>query len=280
MEYIISAVISKISQSTINTILIPVNNVVNPIVNIISTPFKNISMLKLFALTKRKYQLIGDNSYFVVKSNEPGMMCNGEYLGKLFCHLNNVIIMNITMLEDIDEYMMNYDYEFIYSLSDCIINREDYSVDLHMKSDNTEILLMSIVKQYLNDYEFNRFLMRNKEKIIWDIKKALKGIHNNGYVYGKMCWNNVIIHENKFKLIVDKDIQQTINDDNINIDWYEFSIMFGNNLTTHNETLLQLLYQNKDYSILDSLKIFENVKIYISDEREWGFLTESISKEF
>lgn len=266
-----SSILSKISKPITDKILVPFTNIIHPISNVLYSPFKQLSILKTIVyLSKLNYIQVENNgkSFLIQKSSSNSFIqyIKGDeiinYLGNYIAYLNNLIILDISIIEQIEDSIIYYDYEYIYSLVNCIINKADYSIDFRYKNDEN-IILLSVLRNQLDDYNFELFLLKNKTKLIWDIKKALFGINSNGYLYGKIDWDNIVIHNNNFKLIVDDNIKQPLIENTINSDWFDFIIIYNNNILNDDNKLEyceESLQSFIEYN-LNNIYTLDNIKI-------------------
>ena len=135
-------------------------------------------------------------------------------------------------------------------------------------------------------------MVQNKDKILWDVKKALHAIHSQGYMYSNISWDKICIHNNNFKLLVDdtlKNCSSSSIEYNEQYDscWVSFIILFNSAILTQlarisanheRQQLNQLLLTIQPHvCIVHTLRMIENTYIYhISGSEELQFLMNNL----
>jgi hypothetical protein len=271
MNFITDFITSSISKE----IIVPVKNFIYPVS--FEYPFNSLDALVYSS--RMNYERIG-NAFLLLKSEPELMEKFINYLG----YLKNIVIINIELLEILEDSEIIYEYEYIYSLNDCIIHKEDYITDVRLKNDgvqNNQIIILKNLFDKMNKIKIHNFIVRYQNKILWDIMKAFHGIHLNGYEYGKIKWRDIIIHNNNFKILVDDNIKHVLCEDE-NEDWVYLIILLNSHLIDYNiesvsKNPVELLKEIDENNLIECLYVLEDMKISF-ESKEIKYLMSSIDE--
>ena len=292
MEYLFGLAISSTVSAITNSYT--VQNIILPVKKTIKDKFKHFTALKTLIYTsKAEYEQVG-NTFIILKSNNNSFIqwFRTEKLQELFTYANSIICTSFYITEYIEDCELNLEYEYIYALRDCLIYKKDYSTDFRQRNDNKDIILLSYLFER-TDPEI--FLMNNKNKLFWNIKKALYGIHQSGYIFGDIKWDMICIHDNNFKLIVDDSLKGCAPDSlehekAFDSCWVSF-IMLCNTVITHSNNKLKANHERQDLTqfildidpnlcIINTVKYLEGIDIYMSEpNNEMNFLMGNIEDD-
>ena len=277
MNYVIGLAVSSTVAAVTSSYT--VQNIINPIKNSIKEVFKDVTALNTLIYTSKiRFEKMG-KTYMILKSNNNSFIqwFHTERLQNVFTYLNSIVCVTFNIIEKLEDCELHLEYEYIYALSDCLIYKKDYSTDFRHVDGNRDIIILSHLFNTLTKDDCERFILKNKYKILWDIKKALQGIFDSGYTYGKMNWEHICIHDNNFKLVVDdslkspspNNIEYHNNFDNC---WVNFIMLLNSVLLKpaervsanhERQNLVELLKKiNPGGCIIRTIRSIENSKIY------------------
>jgi hypothetical protein len=162
-------------------------------------------------------------------------------------------VSNIVYNKICELYFNLHTYNIIY-VNNIVYDVNDYLVQPRLLIDHHNAILWDKIKT-LNSFDkeyLKFFIIKNIKKILWDISKALTGIHNSGFSHGDCTIDNIAINDIGNFCLFDFDSS-------------------SKNLCIYNHNN----YNCNDYNDYNDFRIlFKSIGFHINNEKFYSYISE------